>query len=70
MGRVTIGPASAGKTLRELDLHARTGASVLAIMRGGHGISPVEPEERLQAGDIVALAGSDDAIAAARRVFG
>jgi CPA2 family monovalent cation:H+ antiporter-2 len=68
--RVTIGPASAGKTLRELDLHARTGASVLAIVRGGHGISPVEPEERLQAGDIVALAGSDDAIAAARRVFG
>ena len=68
--RVTIGPTSAGKTLRELDLHARTGASVLAIMRGGHGISPVEPEERLEAGDIVALAGSDDAIAAARRVFG
>ena len=47
--RVTVGPASAGKTLRELDLHARTGASVLAIMRGGHGISPVEPEQRLEA---------------------
>jgi CPA2 family monovalent cation:H+ antiporter-2 len=67
--RVTIGPPSAGKTLAELDLHARTGASVLAIMRGEHGISPVEPEERLEAGDIVALAGSEDAIAAARRLF-
>jgi CPA2 family monovalent cation:H+ antiporter-2 len=68
--RVTIGPKSAGKTLAELDLHARTGASVLAIMRGERGISPVEPDERLEAGDVVALAGSEEAIAAARRVFG
>jgi CPA2 family monovalent cation:H+ antiporter-2 len=68
--RVTIGPRSAGKTLGELDLHARTGASVLAIMRGERGISPVEPEERLEAGDVVALAGSEDAIVAARRLFG
>jgi CPA2 family monovalent cation:H+ antiporter-2 len=68
--RVTIGPASAGKTLAELDLHARTGASVLAIMRAERGISPVDPELRLEEGDVVALAGSEDAIAAARRLFG
>ena len=58
--------AAVGKTLAELDLRAATGASVLAIGRTGGGTANPSPTEPLRAGDILALAGSADAIAAAR----
>jgi CPA2 family monovalent cation:H+ antiporter-2 len=66
------GAAAIGRSLAELDLRAKTGATVLAIARGtpgeqGHAMpSPTEP---LQRGDVLALAGSDDAIAAARKLL-
>jgi K+:H+ antiporter len=56
-----------GKSLAELNLRARTGATVLAISRGEGGFATPEPHEPLRAGDILALAGSDDAIASARQ---
>jgi monovalent cation:H+ antiporter-2, CPA2 family len=67
---VTLDPASGavGKSLAELNLRARTGATVLAISRGEGGFATPEPQEPLRAGDILALTGSDDAIAAARSV--
>ena len=55
-----------GHTLAELDLRARTGASVLAIARGAGGFASPTPTEPLRAGDVLALAGSDEALAAAR----
>jgi CPA2 family monovalent cation:H+ antiporter-2 len=55
-----------GKSLAQLNLRARTGATVLAIGRGEGGFATPEPHEPLQAGDVLALAGSDDAVAAAR----
>jgi CPA2 family monovalent cation:H+ antiporter-2 len=67
--RVTIGSGVAGQTLRELDLRARTGATVLAIVRGQRGIAPPPPGEPLEAGDVLALAGSDEAVAAAREIL-
>jgi CPA2 family monovalent cation:H+ antiporter-2 len=53
-------------SLRELNLHAATGATVVAIARNGHGVALPSGEETLRAGDTLALAGSRDAIAAAR----
>ena len=58
-----------GCSLRELDLRGNTGATVLAILRrhGDHHES-IAPSggERLQAGDVLALAGTHEAIDAAR----
>ena len=58
-----------GKTLAELDLRAKTGASVLAIGRDGGGVVHRLADEPLRERDVLALAGSDDAIAAARDVL-
>jgi monovalent cation:H+ antiporter-2, CPA2 family len=65
---ITVEPDTnaVGKSLAQLDLRARTGATVLAIGRGEGGFATPEPQEPLRAGDVLAIAGSDDAIAAAR----
>ena len=64
------GASGVGRSLAELDLRAKTGATVLAIARGDHGLATPSPSEPLQAGDVLALAGSDEAIAAAREALG
>ncbi|HWP66159.1 MAG TPA: cation:proton antiporter [Candidatus Limnocylindria bacterium] len=58
-----------GKSLGELNLRGVTGAVVLAIMRGEHGLLGPPATEVLQAGDVLALAGTHEAIDAARRLF-
>jgi CPA2 family monovalent cation:H+ antiporter-2 len=58
-----------GKTLGELNLRAKTGASVLAISRDGGGIANPRPDEPLRNGDVLALTGSDEAITAARALL-
>jgi CPA2 family monovalent cation:H+ antiporter-2 len=66
---VTLEPHSAavGKSLAELDLRARTGATVLAIGRGGSGgFATPTPNEPLAAGDVLALTGSAEALESAR----
>lgn len=59
-----------GKTLAELDLRARTGASVIAITRAAGGVVAPTGREELRAEDVLALAGSRAAIQAARRALG
>ena len=64
--------AAIGRSLAQLDLRAQTGATVLAIARpaaGGHGLATPSPTEPLQRGDVLALAGSEEAIAAARKLL-
>jgi CPA2 family monovalent cation:H+ antiporter-2 len=39
---------------------------VLAIRRGGEGIATPSPTDLFHAGDVLAIAGSDEAVAAAR----
>ena len=63
---VDKGARAVGQSLAQLNLRARTGATVLAISRGEGGFATPQPHEPLRAGDILALAGSDDAIASAR----
>ena len=55
-----------GKTLGELDLRGKTGATVLAIRRAGTPIPNPKADERLEAGDVLALTGTEDALSAAR----
>jgi len=59
----------AGRTLADLDLRGLTGATILAIFRSaGDGRETLVPagRERLRGGDVLAIAGSHDAVTAAR----
>jgi CPA2 family monovalent cation:H+ antiporter-2 len=68
--QIPASAAAAGRSLAELDLRAKTGATVLAIARVGAGLATPSPTEPLRAGDVLAIAGPDDAIAAARALLG
>jgi CPA2 family monovalent cation:H+ antiporter-2 len=58
-----------GRTLAELNLRGMTGATVLAIRRGEAGVVIPTAREQLQPGDVLALAGTHEAIDAARAVL-
>lgn len=57
---VRIGANSpfAGHTITELEVRKRTGASLIAILRGGTAIPNPQPDARLEAGDTVVAVGS------------
>ncbi|MBW7933318.1 MAG: cation:proton antiporter [Gemmatimonadaceae bacterium] len=57
--------AAAGQTLRALNVRARTGAGVLAITRGEERILIPRGGDQILAGDVIALAGTREAVAAA-----
>ena len=58
-----------GQTLASLNLRGMTGATVLAITRGDQGLIASTAKEVLRAGDVLALAGSHEAIAAAKAML-
>lgn len=60
---------SVGRSLGELNLRGRTGATVLAIARGGEQIVTPTASERLEAGDLVGLTGTGEAVSAASLVL-
>jgi CPA2 family monovalent cation:H+ antiporter-2 len=68
---VKLAPSSpaVGRTLAGLDLRGLTGATVLAIWRPEGGVMVPSAKEVLRAGDVLALAGSGEAVAAARTVL-
>jgi CPA2 family monovalent cation:H+ antiporter-2 len=63
-----VGPTSpfAGSTLSETALRGRTGATVVAISRGEDVVLVPDGHEVLEAGDVLALAGTTEAVEAAR----
>ncbi len=63
---VESGSAAIGRTLAELNLRGATGATVLAILRGGDRILVPTGQEQLHEGDVLALAGTHESIGAAR----
>ncbi|MDO9020353.1 MAG: cation:proton antiporter [Deltaproteobacteria bacterium] len=67
LAKVTLDPqcAAVGRSLAEIDLRGRTGASVLAITNGADGVSIPTAVQRLRAGDVLALSGSAAAVEAA-----
>jgi len=56
--RVEEGSAAAGRTLSELDLRRRCGASVIALVRGERTYPNPSAEQRLEPGDDLVLVGS------------
>jgi CPA2 family monovalent cation:H+ antiporter-2 len=67
--RVEPGSAAADQTLADLDLRATTGATVLAIVRESGQVLVPTGHERVRAGDVLAVGGTEEAIAAAREVL-
>jgi CPA2 family monovalent cation:H+ antiporter-2 len=57
--------AAAGRTLRELNVRARTGAGILAITRGDERILIPRGGDEIRVGDVLALAGTSEAVTAA-----
>jgi len=68
--RLEPGSAAVGKTLAQLNLRGRTGATVLAVTRSSGGVLVPTAQERLQAGDVLAIAGTHEAIEAAEAELG
>ena|SRR5882762_10323069 len=64
------GNPAVGRSLAALDLRAQTGATVLAIRRGRAGLLVPTGHELLQAGDVLALAGTREAVQAAKSLLG
>lgn len=56
--RVEPGSPAAGRTLRDLDLRHKTGATVLAVVRGERPSPNPAPDTALEAGDDLVLVGS------------
>jgi CPA2 family monovalent cation:H+ antiporter-2 len=63
---LAAGSAAVGQTLAQLNLRGRTGATVLAITRPEGPVLAPGAQERLRSGDVLALAGTAEAIAAAK----
>jgi CPA2 family monovalent cation:H+ antiporter-2 len=65
MLRLEAGDPGVGKTLAQLDVRGLTGAAVLALDRSGEQVLLPTGQERLQSGDVLALAGAPEAVDAA-----
>jgi len=60
---------AAGRTIGELGIRGRTGATVLAITRDKIGIPAPSKVERLEAGDVLLLVGSREAVETAKALL-
>jgi monovalent cation:H+ antiporter-2, CPA2 family len=67
--RVVPQSIAVGRSLGQLNLRGATGATVLAIRRGTKQIPTPLGREVIEADDVVAVAGSRDALAIARALF-
>jgi len=64
--RIEAGSEAVGRTLAEINLRSLTGATVLAIVRQGDSVLTPTGREKLQAGDVLAVAGTAAAVKSAR----
>ena len=60
---------AARKSMTEINLRARTGATVLAIHRAGAYVTPVPPDEKVVPGDVLYLVGDESDILLSRRLL-
>jgi len=67
--RLEDGSRAVGRSLALLNLRGVTGATVIAIQRDGGGVMIPSAAEVLRAGDVLAVAGAHEAVAAARAML-
>jgi CPA2 family monovalent cation:H+ antiporter-2 len=68
---LTLRPHSVavGRTLSDINLRAKTGATVLAIQRDGSRVILPTGRERLEVADVLAISGSRDAVLEAQKIL-
>ena len=69
-GQVHVGDGSpyAGRPLGDTRARTRTGASIVAVVRGDQVLASPGPDEVLEAHDVLVVIGTDDGIAAVRHL--
>jgi TrkA domain protein len=69
-GQVVVAPASpfAGRTLGATRARTRTGASIVAIVRGEKVLASPPPAQVLEAGDVLVVIGTHDGIAGVEQI--
>lgn len=65
---VNAGSRYAGRLLGDTKARTRTGASIVAIVRGDRVLASPGPAEPLGAGDVLVVIGTDEGIAAVRQL--
>jgi CPA2 family monovalent cation:H+ antiporter-2 len=58
-----------GRTMSDIDLRKKTGATVLAVQRNDKYVTPVSPDEKVVPGDVLYLVGDESDILLARRLL-
>jgi CPA2 family monovalent cation:H+ antiporter-2 len=67
---ISAGSPLVGQSLAEVKLRGLTGATVLAIQRGDRSVVIPSGHDRLEAGDVLAVAGTQEAVMAAKNLLG
>ena len=67
---IPAGSPFEGRTLGDTQARTRTGASVVAVLRGGRMLPSPEPDFRFQPDDLVVVVGTQDGIEAVVRLLG
>lgn len=67
--QVPAGSAYAGRTLGETKTRTRTGASIVAIVRGDTVIASPGPPQPLQAGDVLVVIGTESGITGVEHIL-
>ncbi len=65
---IEAGAGLAGRTIADGQIRTRTGASVVAVIRGEQSIPGPGPDFALAPGDVVLLMGADQAVEAAEQL--
>lgn len=65
---VSVHSPFAARQLGDTKARTRTGASIVAIVRGDEVLASPGPEEMLQSGDVLVVIGTADGIAAVRQL--
>ena len=66
---IPAGSPVVGATIAEGEFRTRTGASIVAIVRGATTIPAPEPDHRFEAGDVAVAVGTTDGLAHLRRLL-
>lgn len=66
---VEPGSPCAGRTIGELRIRTRTGASVVAILRGDQPIPAPGPEARIEEDDTLVMVGTPEGLEAVREIL-
>lgn len=69
--QLTIQPGSRydGRTLADAEIRTRTGASVVAVLRGGSPVVSPSPEFRFAAGDTLIMVGTAEGVAGVAEIL-